>query len=136
MGSLLDAAATIEIATARSTADATHAHGVVFSVAHSATSVTMPGTIPVNCRGRYWRYLSMGENVQWGFVLDGNTAPTLVYGQASALGTGHLARAPTAVDGIPEHVFCPVNATQVVYISETAAAGFFEAVLSGERTGK
>jgi hypothetical protein len=138
MGSLVDAACTVEISPARNPAATDGSRGLVFRVAHSATSVTVAGTIPANCRGRYWRLTALGANVQAAFVMIGETAPTLVYGQASAMGTGHLAAAPTLVDGMPDHWFCPVLADRFVFVSASAAAapGGLEAVLSGERTGK
>jgi hypothetical protein len=135
MGSLVDAACTVEVATARSTADATHSRGLIFRTANSTSSVSPSVDIPVNCRGRYWDVLTVGANAQFAFVLSGDTAPTLVYNQASVMGTGAAAAAPTLVDGLPKSMFCPVNAVRYVFIS-SAAAGFIEAVVSGELTGK
>lgn len=140
MSANLNAAAKVISPAARSTADATHGYGVIFRLANTLTSSQATAAdIPKECRGRYWRLLTVGANVQWGWLLDSDgvggedTAPTLVYNQASATGTGHLAAQPTLVDSIPEHVHCPWNARGVVFIS-SAATGNFEASLSGEST--
>ncbi len=122
---------------ARSTADATHEFGLIFRVANSTSSgQATAADIPVSARGRYWRLLTVGASVNWAFVLDADgvggvdSVPTLVYGQASATGTGHLAAAGTLVDGVERHVVCPKNAKRVVFIS-SAATGTFEAEVSG-----
>lgn len=136
------AAAKVIAPPARSTADGTHQHGPIFRVAHSQTSaVVTAAVIPKECRGRYWRLLSLGANVNWAWVLDedGNgtidTAPTLVYGQLTATGTGNAAAAGTLLDSQPEHVWCPPNALGVVSISSAAAATgtWFEAQISGAK---
>jgi len=49
------------------------------------------------------------------------------------MGTGAAAAAPRLMDGIPEHIMCPVNAYALVFIS-SAATGTFEASLSGRAT--
>ena len=121
----------------RSTASTTHGHGLVFRVANSTSSgQATAADIPENCRGRYWRVLTVGANVQWCFVGDEDgiggvdTVPTLVYNQTSATGTGNAAAAGTLIDGVERHVLCPRDAKRVVFIS-SAATGFFEAEVSG-----
>jgi hypothetical protein len=125
---------------ARNSADPTHERGLVFRVATATSSgQATAADIPANCRGRYWRILSVGANTQWAWVCDEDgvggvdTVPTLVYNQASATGTGHLAAAGTLVDGVERSVWCPANARRVVFIS-SATGGFFEGELSGGRT--
>ena len=133
----LDAAAIVQLATVKNVADPTHEAGLVFRVAHSTSSgQATAADIPKNARGRYWDVLSVGANVQWGFLLIGDTAPTLVYGQLSATGTGHLAAAPTLLDSQPKAVYCPMNAVRVVFVSSAAPAApaAFEAVVSGGKT--
>lgn len=124
----------------QSTADTTHEAGLVFRVAHSTSSgQATAADIPVSARGRYWRLLSVGANVQWCWLLDSDgvggadTAPTLVYGQASATGTGHAAAAGTLLDGVERYVVCPKRARRVVFISSAAPGGTtgFEAEVSG-----
>lgn len=122
----------------RSTASPTHGHGLVFRVGHSATSTQATAAdIPENCRGRYWRLLAIGANVQWCFLSDEDgvggvdTAPTLVYGQLTATGTGNAAAAGTLIDGVERHVLCPRDAKRVVFVSASAATGWFEAEVSG-----
>jgi hypothetical protein len=139
MSALQSAALTVTAPLARSTADATHEHGLIFRVANSTSSgQATAADIPRNCRGRYWRFFTRGANVQWAFVGDEDgiggvdTAPTLVYDQLSATGTGSAVAAGTLVDGSPEHFYCPANARRVVFIS-SAATGFFEAQLSGDK---
>lgn len=136
----VNAAAKVIAPAAKNAADTTHQFGTIFRVANATSSgQATAANIPKECRGRYWRLLTVGANVQWGFVLDTDgvggvdTVPTLVYNQASATGTGHLASQPTLIDSIPEHVHCPWNALRVVFIS-SAASGNFEASISGERT--
>lgn len=121
----------------RSTADTTHEHGLVFRVANATSSgQATAADIPKSARGRYWRLLTVGANVQWCWLLDADgvggadTAPTLVYGQASATGTGHAAAAGTLLDSVERYVVCPPNARRVVFIS-SAASGTFEAEVSG-----
>ena len=133
----VDAACTVQLPTLRSTADATHENGLIFRVAHSTSSgPATAADLPKNVRGRYWDVLAFGANVQWGFLLKGDTAPTLVYGQLSATGTGHLAAAPTLLDSQPKSVYCPQNALRVVFISSAApgATAWFEACVSGGKT--
>lgn len=146
MSARLDAAATVTLPAASASADPTHQRGVIFRVAHSTSSAEATAAdIPKECRGRYWRFLSLGAHVQFGWLLDADgisgedAAPTLVYGQLSATGTGHLAAAGTLIDGQPDHFYCPSNARGVVFISSAAPSApeaFFEAIVSGDKTGR
>lgn len=147
MTAALITAATVISPPASSVADTTHEHGLIFRVATSTSSVqaTPSADIPANCRGRYWRLLVKGPDaatavdLQWAWLLDEDgvggedTAPTLVFNQLSATGTGHLAAAQDLLDRQAEHVFCPSNARGVVFIA-TAATGFFSAHISGKKT--
>lgn len=147
MTARIDAAATVTAPPVSAAADPTHEAGIIFRVANNTASFQATAVdIPKNCRGRYWRLLVRGPDintpvdVQWGWLLDADgvggadTAPALVINQLSATGTGNLAAAQTLLDRTPEHVYAPRNARRLVAIS-SAATGFFEASLSGERTG-
>jgi hypothetical protein len=145
MTARLDAAATVTSPAVSAAADPTHEAGVIFRVAHSTAGTVnaCAAPIPKNARGCHWRMLSIGANVDWGWLLDtdgvggADTAPTLVYGQLSATGTGHLAAQPTLLDGVPEHVYCPPNARGVIFVSSSAATApnSFTASKSGAKTG-
>lgn len=114
---------------------------LVFRVANStASGRATAADIPPEQRGCYWRFLTVGSNVQFVFELEdqnGNTpsAPTLVYNQAVATGTGSAAAGGTLLDSVPEHVYCPANALRVTFIS-AAATGNLEAHRSGRRVGR
>lgn len=130
-GDKLVAAATVIAPPGKNAADATHQYGLIFRVANATSSgQATAADLPSYVRGRYIRLLTVGASVQWCFLLRGDTAPTLVYNQTSATGTGNAAAAQTLLDSQPEHVFCPPNAVRVVFIS-SAAAGNFEASVSG-----
>lgn len=136
MSNRSDAAATVALATLVTPADATNGKGLIFRTASSTSAVAPAVDIPANLRGRYWRVLTVGANAQFGFVALGDTTPTIVYNQAVVMGTGHLAGAPTLIDSIPEHIWCPVEARRYTFISSNATAGgFIEACVSGEKTG-
>ena len=145
MSDRMDAAAIVKSSRCSSAADATHQAGVIFRVDHSTSSAQATAAdIPAECRGAYWRLLSIGANVDWGWLCDTDgvggvdAAPTLVYGQKSATGTGHLAAQPTLLDSVPEHVYCPPSARRLVYISSaagTAPIASFTASWSGEKIG-
>lgn len=133
----LTAAATVELPTLSNSVDATHEKNLIFRTANSTAAVAPAVDIPKNLRGRYWRILCTGANVQFGFVLDGDTTPAITYNAVSVMGTGAVAAAPTFVDSIPDHIFCPVNAKRYTFINSNATAGgFTEACVSGEKTGK
>lgn len=138
----LEDAGTVIAPPGRSTADPTHQYGLLFRVANAVTSGQATNTdIPESYQGCYARFLTRGidantpVDVQFCFlcinsagVLD--TAPTLVYNQTSATGTGAAAAAQTLLDRQPEHILIPRNARRIVFIS-SAASGWFEASRSG-----
>lgn len=147
MTARLDASATVTSPPASAVVDPTHEAGVIFRVANvTASAQATAADIPKNCRGRYWRFLTRGADVntpvdtQWAWLLDtdgiggADTAPTLLFNQLSATGAGSVAAASTLLDRTPEHIYCPRNARRVIFVS-TVASGVFEAALSGERTG-
>lgn len=101
-------------------ADATSATGVL-RVAATTSSTAV--TIPQGMRGKWVSVLARGADTQWGVVMDGATAPTLVYDQAAAFGTGHAAAGWTTLSNTREQVVLPVNAKQIVYICANATAG-------------
>lgn len=134
MSSRVDAAVTIEIPSLRNTADPNHGHGLIFAVAHNTTGQILQ-TIPDQMLGRFWTFLAVGANVQFGFVRKGNTPPTLVYNATSTMGVGEPTRGITALDSQPKDVYCPFDAIAVCYVSSTVpSAGQFEAYHSGRRT--
>ena len=114
----------------KSTADATGATGIQ-RVATTAGSVTH--TIPSGMKGKYVDLLVVGANTQYAITLGSATAPTLVYNQAAAFGTGHAAAGKALVDSVEKPVYFPPDATSITVIS-SSTAGFFEACVSS--TGK
>lgn len=120
-------AAIVLPALGKSTADSTGETGVM-RVATTAGSVTH--TIPSGMKGRYVDLMVVGANTQYAVTTGTNTAPTLVYNQASAFGTGHAAAGKTLVDSVEKAVFFPPDAASITVIS-SSTAGFFEAAVSG-----
>ena len=111
----------------KSVADATGETGTM----RAATTIgSVPHTIPSGMKGRYVDLLVVGANTQYAITQGTNTAPTLVYNQASAFGTGHAAAGRTLVDSIEKPVYFPSDATTITVIS-TSTTGFFEAAVSG-----
>jgi hypothetical protein len=93
MTARLDAAATVTSPAVSAAADVTHEAGVIFRVANTTVSGNAcAAPIPKNCRGAHMRLLTIGANVDWGWLLDddgvggADTAPTLVYGQTERNG--------------------------------------------------
>lgn len=138
----MDAALMVQWPAVNNAADTTHEHAVIFRIVNVNTSTpigTAANPIPKNLRGRYWRMLTTGVGVDWGWLLEnGNgvaadAAPTLVYGQASTMNTGHLAAAPNLPAGAAEHVMCPPNAYALVFISASSPSGNFEASVSSKK---
>lgn len=128
--SIIDNAAHVVPAIGSNAADATGVTGV-FRVATTAGSVTH--TLPADYRGVWVRAVSIGASTQYAFTLRGATAPTLVYNQAAAIGTGHAAAGATLIDGVEQQFRVPDNAVSVTVIS-SSTGGFFEIHVSG-RTG-
>lgn len=120
-------AALVWPAIGKSTADATGETGVM-RVATTAGSVTH--TIPSAMKGRYVDVMVVGANTQYAITQGTNTAPTLVYNQAAAFGTGHAAAGKTLVDSVEKSLYFPTDATSITVIS-SGTAGFFEAAVSG-----
>jgi hypothetical protein len=141
----IDAALMVQWPAANNAADTTHERGVIFRITNVNTSTTVGSAanpIPKNLRGRYWRMLTTGVGVDWGWLLENGSmfpggaadaAPTLVYGQTSAMNTGNLAAQPNLPADMPEHVMCPPNAYALVFISATSPSGSFEASVSSKK---
>jgi hypothetical protein len=111
----------------KSTADATGETGTLRT---ATTTSSAAHTIPSGMKGRYVDMLVIGANTQYAITKAGDTAPTLVYNQAAAWGTGHAAAGKTLVDSVEKSVFFPADATTLTVIS-SSTAGFLEAVVSG-----
>jgi hypothetical protein len=111
----------------KSTADATGETGTM-RVATTAGSVAH--TIPAGMKGRYVDVMVVGANTQYAITTAAQTAPTLVYNQAAAFGTGHAAAGKTLIDSVEKSLYFPADATTITVIS-SGTAGFFEAAVSG-----
>jgi hypothetical protein len=134
MGALLKAALRVFAPFLRSTADATGARGVF---RESATTTAQTDDVPSAWKGAYVELTARGTYVQWGIVLKGETAPTLVLDQVAALGTGHAAAGKTLLEDTEKTVWIPPNAEKLVWICGTANAGeFFEGNLAGPVKGR
>lgn len=110
-------------------ADATGFTGCM-RIATTTGSVTH--TIPAEMKGKWWRIMVTGANTRYGFVLNGTTAPTLVYATNAAFGTGAAAAGATLLNGVDYHVVCPPTAKEFVVISD-GTAGFLEVHISGDK---
>ena len=109
----------------KAAADTDSKYGVQrYATATTNTSVDMPEA----WRGKWVTFHSDGTDTQVAYG-DGATGPTLVYDQASAIGTGHVSAGATCKDGLPRDFLVPNEATRLAWIS-LATGGFFEMHLS------
>lgn len=134
MSAIQNAAARVRPCIVRNTADATGQRGLLFRYSLAGAPASTAVAVPRDARGVYVDLLPRGADVQYGFVREGDTAPTLVYDQQAAMGTGHAAAGKTLIAGVEKPVFVPQNAKQIVFIWKAATAdAFFEANISSER---
>jgi hypothetical protein len=98
-----------------------------YATSASSVSAALPTAMP----GAFMRILSVGANTQIGFGFG--AAPTLIYNELAAFGTGDVNAGGTCVDGIPEHVIVPPKATHIAWIS-SATGGFVEFMRSEQDT--
>jgi hypothetical protein len=129
--SLLDNAVHVVPVLGRSTLDATGKIGLLLRATTTAGSVNH--TIPAEVRGCWVKLLVVGANTQYAITQVGDTAPTLVYNQDVAMGTGHAAAGGTLVDGVEQQFRLPDNAQTLTVIS-SSTAGKLEMYVTG-RTG-
>lgn len=122
-------AALVLAAFGKSTADATGETGTLRT---ATTTSSAAHTVPSGMKGRYVDVLVTGASTQYAVTVEGETAPTLVYNQAAAWGTGHAAAGSTLVDGVRQSLYFPSNAKTFTVIS-TGTAGFLEAYVSGPK---
>jgi hypothetical protein len=117
-------------------ADASGKNGV-FRVASatSNTSTALPTTAGADgvtrktWNGNFLRVQSLGVDTQVAFSIGTDGAATLVYNQASALGTGSAAAGWTIPNGTYQDFLVPKDATHVNFIS-SATGGFVEFYMS------
>jgi hypothetical protein len=129
-----NAAALVRPCIVSNAADPTGVTGVLFRVSLAGAPAHTALTLPAGAKGRYVDLLCKGTNVRYGFVLDGATAPTLVYATNVTIGTGAAAAGKTLLDSFEKPVFVPKNAKQLVFIAEAAITGaFFEGCVSSDR---
>ena len=128
-GRTVDTAVTVIPARGTSTIDTTAAIGVLRT---ATTTSSAPHTIPSGLKGKWVRMLVVGANTQYAITLAGETAPTLVYNQASAWGTGHAGAGGTLVDSVPEQFVMPPTAKTLTVIS-SGTSGFLECYLAGPK---
>lgn len=129
--SIIDNAAHVTPVLGRSTLDATGKIGLLLRAATTTSSANH--TIPAEVRGCWVRVVVVGANTQYAVTQVGDTAPTLVYNQAVAMGTGHAAAGATLIDSVEQQFRLPDNAQTFTVIS-SGTAGFIEMHLAG-RTG-
>ena len=108
----------------RAVADTTSQSGVQ-RYASSASNAT--AAMPDAWKGKWVTFHSDGVDTQVAYGVG--SAPTLVYDQASAIGTGHAGAGATCKDGSPRDFLIPREATHLAWIS-SATGGFFEMHLS------
>lgn len=129
--SIIDNAVHVVPCLGRSTLDATGKIGLLLRAATTTGSVNH--TLPAEARGCWVRVVVVGANTQYAITQVGDTAPTLVYNQAVAMGTGHAAAGATLVDSVDQQFRLPDNAQTFTVIS-SGTSGFIEMHLAG-RTG-
>ncbi len=130
-GSAVDRAA--KIGGAIAAADATALTGVYrYAASASNTAVALPARTDkrggqATIAARFLRIRAVGCNAQYaeGF----GAAPTLVFNQLSAWGTGHVAAGGTVVDGTSEDFVVDNRTTHLAWICSNAT-GFVEFYLS------
>jgi hypothetical protein len=94
-------------------------------------------TLPAKVKGCWLDLVARGVGVQYGFVLDGTTKPTLVYDTVVVGGTGATDGVAGAqvLSGERLPVKVPKDAKELVYIWEAAtASAIFEGTLSSRKT--
>lgn len=84
--------------------------------------------IPKSWLGRTMTLKSIGVGTDYA-ISEGTAAPTLVFGQAAAIGTGSAARGTNIPSGGSERVFIPPTAKFIAWIT-ASAAGQFEGCVS------
>lgn len=117
----------------KNAADTTGEKGVI---RYAGSTSSQSATVPTAMRGAECIMLSQGTYAQWGVVLEGDTAPTLVIDQAAAFGTGHASAGGTLLQDQPTRVVFPPNARTIVWISKSATNTFFECRLAGRKKGR
>lgn len=131
---IVRSAAYVIPAVVKNAADTTAEKGVI---RYAASTASRSADIPSAWLGAYVDLMSRGTYTQYGVVLKGDTAPTLVIDQAAAFGTGHAAAGMTILEDSKETIWIPTNAVTIVWISSTANAGeYFEGRLSGLKKGR
>jgi hypothetical protein len=99
------------------------------NVALTARDPAAPGYRKSKLGGRFIRLLAMGANVQYAFG-TGAAAPDINLNETSALGTGDVNAGATLVNGIPEHVLVPSEATFLAWVGD--GNGFLEFYVSDQ----
>jgi hypothetical protein len=99
------------------------------NVALPARDAAQPGSKKSKLSGRFIRMLAMGANVQYAFG-TGTSAPDINLNETSALGTGDVNAGATLVNGIPEHVMVPSEATYLAWVGD--GNGFLEFYVSDQ----
>lgn len=106
-------------------ADATARTGVMrIALSGSAQNFALPTTDKADGKkhtlsARWIRMYADGDSIQWAFGVG--SAPTINRDEAAAVGTGDVNAGGTLVNGLPEHVLIPDEATHVGFISKTAS---------------
>jgi hypothetical protein len=114
------------------TADPTGITGTMrYAVTTASQGVLLPAAVgdpqkKSTLGTRFLWVLASGCNVQLSH--GAGSAPTLVYNQLSAFGTGHVAAGPTFVNGTAREYVVPPGATHLAFIGD--AAGFIEFYVS------
>lgn len=134
MSASLNAAVLVRPCIVKNAADPTGVRGLLFRNDLSGAPASTALPLPAEARGRYIDLLPRGCDVQYGFVLEPDTAPTLVYNATAAIGTGAAAAGKTLLNGVEKPVFVPLNAKQLVFIWQAATpSAFFEGCYSSDR---
>lgn len=131
MGSHVEQAA--RVTGPKAVADATARTGVQrIAVSGTNTQVALPtASLEPGCKSsigdRFIRILAYSADVQW--AEGEGAAPTLVWNQVAAPGTGHVAAGATLIAGFPEHEKLGSKTTHLAFITG-GGAGFVEFYVS------
>jgi len=130
-------AAVVRPCIVKNTTDTSGVCGPVFRASCAGAPAMGTVTLPAKVKGCWLDLVARGVGVQYGFVLDGTTKPTLVYDTVVVGGTGATDGVAGAqvLSGERLPVKVPKDAKELVYIWEAAtASAIFEGTLSSRKT--
>lgn len=117
-----------------SIADTTGVTGLFFRDSLAVSPASNERVFNAKVRGMWLTLFAIGEAVDYGVVLKGQTAPTLIFGQTSAAGTGDEQAGARILANERVQFQIPADAYSLVYIAGANTAGaLLEAYVSSRR---